>query len=388
MLTGVGCCQVRTRKMIPGSDAGSARNPQPDSEPVQMGPGEDAAKNSGTEEPRQAGAGNLPLALEASAAPNSSPAPPAPPFEGALEPPTIGDPGAQPEIHSTLASSPAGRADTILDFGGAGDLEIRAASLRGRAHRYGHGKRLSKTRQDDYCFQLSTDGRWLVVFVADGVGQAPESHVAATIATRRGCQLVVQAIDDGTHPSELRWDEDIAPRVAGFIVSEATRRFAMTEPHASEPTAAEVASMMSTTAAAAVISTAPDSETGMSFFAAAIAGDCSIWTLGLDEGWHSLTPLKNEGREIASNAVRGLPYLGDVLTFAGALRPGTALFLMSDGLGDPLGSGEGEVGRYLAPRWAAPPGPYEFARTLDFFRRAFDDDRTAVGIWASENGPK
>jgi hypothetical protein len=356
--------------MIPGSDAGSARNVQAPSDPVEVEPGEMDAQR--LEEPPEPGA----------ASPTTGT--PVPSSAGGLMPPAIGDPGSQPEIPSTLASTPAGRADTILDFGRAGDLEVRAASLRGRSHRYGHGRRLSTTRQDEYCFQLSTDGQWLIVFVADGVSQGPESHVAAQIATRRGCQLVTQTIDDGIHPADMPWEEDIAPRLAGFIVSEAIRRFNATDPQIAETNAAEVAAIMSTTAVAAVIRTTTDTEVGASFFAAGIAGDCSIWTLGTS-GWHSLTPLKNEGLEIASNAVRGLPYLGKVLTFEGAISPGSALFLMSDGLGDPLASGTGEVGTYLALRWIAPPGPYEFVCTLDFYRRSFDDDRTVVGIWPSRN---
>jgi hypothetical protein len=40
------------------------------------------------------------------------------------------------------------------------------------------------------------------------------------------------------------------------------------------------------------------------------------------------------------------------------------------------------VGTYLAGAWAEPPGPVAFVHHLQFDLRAFDDDRTAVAVWA------
>lgn len=300
-----------------------------------------------------------------------------------LEPPTIGDAGSQREISSTVISGSGGRADTVIDFGRAGDLEVRAASLRGRAHRYSDRGLVSKPRQDDYCLQLSEDGCWLVIFVTDGVGSGSDSHTAAAIASRRGCRLVVDVLNEGTHPADVRWDADIAPKIAGYIVHEARRRMHTTEPTEAPPLdTADVAAMMATTAVTGIIRTEADIDATVPYYAAMLAGDSSIWTMS-NRGWQSLTPIKNAEAEIASNVVRGLPYVGESMAFAGVLAAEEALFLMTDGLGDPLGSGQGEVGIYLGEQWRRPPGPYEFASTLDFFRKTFDDDRTAVGIWAT-----
>ncbi|WP_068425013.1 hypothetical protein [Piscicoccus intestinalis] len=63
------------------------------------------------------------------------------------------------------------------------------------------------------------------------------------------------------------------------------------------------------------------------------------------------------------------------------LGDGAALVLMTDGVGDPLGSGAGEVGTTLAQLWSRPPHPVEFAAQVAFGRKTFDDDRAALVVW-------
>ena len=57
------------------------------------------------------------------------------------------------------------------------------------------------------------------------------------------------------------------------------------------------------------------------------------------------------------------------------------LVLMSDGVGDPLGAGTGEVGQTLAESWRKPPYILTFAAQVEFARRSFDDDRTVIAVW-------
>jgi hypothetical protein len=57
-----------------------------------------------------------------------------------------------------------------------------------------------------------------------------------------------------------------------------------------------------------------------------------------------------------------------------------ALFLMSDGVGNPL-AWAADVQAALADRWATPPDPYTFGSQVDFARRTHVDDRTVVGLW-------
>jgi hypothetical protein len=69
----------------------------------------------------------------------------------------------------------------------------------------------------------------------------------------------------------------------------------------------------------------------------------------------------------------------------GRLQCGQALALVTDGVGIPLTVPE--IGGYLAESWAQPPGPVEFLHTLQFRARSFDDDRSAVVVWAPEAAP-
>lgn len=295
-------------------------------------------------------------------------------------PPVVGDPGSQQEVVAQLLSEPPGRADTVIDAGVVGALEVRASSVRGRSHRFAVSGHPARTRQDEYCLQATADANWLVVVVADGVSQGRFSHVAATIAARRGCQLVTDLLDAGREPSELDWDGEIAPKLAGYIVSEARRLAAATgEPDDAELSAREAARLMSSTAVIAVVGTSIR-ESGIPYVVSVLAGDSSAWVLA-DGEWSSLTAIKNEGAEIASMEVRGLPLVGACSTTDGALTAGEVLVLMTDGLGDALGSGSGDVGEFFSNAWKRAPDPHAFAAQLDFFRRSFDDDRTAVAIW-------
>jgi hypothetical protein len=55
---------------------------------------------------------------------------------------------------------------------------------------------------------------------------------------------------------------------------------------------------------------------------------------------------------------------------------------MSDGVGDPLGEADDDVGRTLGRAWARPPLQHRFTAQIGFGRKGFDDDRTVIGVWA------
>ena len=63
------------------------------------------------------------------------------------------------------------------------------------------------------------------------------------------------------------------------------------------------------------------------------------------------------------------------------LEPGHVLLVGTDGFGDPLGTGRGEVGMAFAGELREPPGTLRFASLLDFSRETYDDDRTLVALW-------
>ncbi|WP_158075702.1 protein phosphatase 2C domain-containing protein [Actinokineospora bangkokensis] len=291
---------------------------------------------------------------------------------GGFEPYSVGDPGRAASMVVPLPDTENWhRRDSVFD-GFTLHLPqerpaavVRAASIRGLAHRAS-----GKPRQDEYAYQLSQDGRFLVLCVADGISSGARSHQAAEVAARTGVALVAKELTS-TPPDSLDWDH-LVREVAGHIVKFARTRL----PGGEELTPEQVVSVMGTTATYAVLdllSLEVD---------AVMVGDTSIWVLTRDQ-WVPLTAVKNADSDIATSAVEALP----VVTARGRtplrsrLRPGEALVLMSDGVGDPLGRGTGAVGRFLAGAWQNPPHEIDFAAQVAFSKRSFDDDRTVVAVW-------
>jgi hypothetical protein len=244
---------------------------------------------------------------------------------------------------------------------------LRAASVRGLSHRaYG------KPRQDEYGYQLTPDGRYLVLCVADGLSSGLRSHLGAEVAVRTGAALLVNALA-GTAPAELDWDQ-IVGEVAGHIVAFARKRL----PDGEEMAVEDVVDWMGTTATYAVVDLAGE----VLDVHAVMVGDSSAWVLRAD-GWQALSAVKNAGADIATSAVEALPRVSqrDRPRLHATVHAGEALVLMSDGVGDALGDGCGEVGAFLGAAWRTPPHEVEFVGQVGFSRKSFDDDRTVIAVW-------
>lgn len=293
---------------------------------------------------------------------------------GGFTPYSIGDPGrAAGRVVPRADRENWHRRDSVFDgitFEAARvkrRLDLRAASVRGLSHRaYG------KPRQDEYGYQLTPDGRYLVLCVADGLSSGPRSHLAAEVAVRTGTALLVSALATTT-PAGLDW-EQIVGEVAGHIVTYARKRL----PGGTDMTVDDVVGWMGTTATYAVIDLADE----VLDVHAVMIGDSSAWVLRAD-GWDPLSEVKNAGAEIATSAVEALPRVGqrDRPRLRAKVSPGEALVLMTDGVGDPLGDGNGEVGAFLGTAWRTPPHEVDFVGQVGFSRRTFDDDRTVIAVW-------
>ena len=310
----------------------------------------------------------------------------------------VGDPGRQLEVAWRPSESWQSRPDVVLDWAACGDVEYRAASVRGLGH-----FQEARPRQDGYAVAFTPDRRWLVGCVADGVSSGSRSHLAADIAcqefTRRLAAELAQLA--GIPPADqwpeaaagLRWQqatdavtEQISLRATEFFREgyqrqgdeESLRRLAADGlPHQA------AAQVMATTAVAFVVASQADVDGLVPFALVVAAGDSSA--LLLSEGcWHPMTAVKNAGAELASSAVRPLPRQVTVTPVTGFLQQGQALAVITDGLGDPLGSGQGVVGRFLASRWTSAPDPLAFVNEVAFYRKTFVDDRTAVLVWAGQ----
>ena len=288
----------------------------------------------------------------------------------------VGDPGRAATVRAYPDPENWDHRDTVLDGvvlrgeEGVPPMVLRAASTRGRAHRY-----TGTVRQDAYAFRC--DGRFVVAGVADGLGSAPLSHVAANIVSQHGCHLIATRLGAGP-PEALDWAE-LLHVLSRKVLSAGHRRLAPGRPE--ELTVSEIATQLATTALFAVVDMRPvDGFRVVHIFR---YGDTSAWILRSGHHWEPQQPVKNEGTEVASSATDALPYLPErpPAPIRVYLGQNDVLALISDGIGDPLGNGTGTVGAFLAEKWRRPPEPLEFAAHVDFARRSHDDDRTAVAVW-------
>jgi Protein phosphatase 2C len=145
--------------------------------------------------------------------------------------------------------------------------------------------------------------------------------------------------------------------------------------------------VMSCTLVVAVLDRYPDEYGRLPVELAVLAGDSGAYRID-DGGLWLVAGGKDDGDSpVTSTAVRPLPGRVTPAAMAFDLEEGQGLVLVTDGLGDPLGDGDSEVGRELARRWRQPPTIDRFLLDVNFLRRTFDDDRTAVAVWQLPREP-
>lgn len=307
-----------------------------------------------------------------------------PQWSGGLTPYSVGDPGrAAKDVQPAPDLQCWDQRDTVLDgvlfTDGSGQraLELRAASVRGRSHRY-----YGKIRQDEYAYRCTADNGFLVAAVADGVSAGRFSHHAAQVVTRQGCVLIANRLRE-VEPDDLPW-VDVLEDLSAAVVAEGRRLLRQHEgsqlgadgldPHA-------IAGELAATALFAVVDLRSDIAERTAHLLA--LGDTSAWVLRSGTRWEAQQPIKNDGAMIATSATSALPMVPAELGPPRQITvgPGDALVLVSDGIGDPLGDGTGDVGAFLASVWRRPPAALEFAAQVDFARKSYDDDRTAIVLW-------
>lgn len=298
-----------------------------------------------------------------------------PPWRGEFRftPYEVGDPGRAAHLPAYPDPEFWDHPDTVVDgvvLRGSGDVPpaaVRAASVRGRSHRF-----YGTVRQDAYAFRC--DGRHAVLAVADGIGSAPLSHIAAMTVARWGTYEILRQLS-ATSPEALDWP-GLLQVLAAKVVTEGRNRLGRPD----LPGRA-VAGHLAATGLFAVVGMAPVD--GCHPVHLLAHGDSSAWVLRAGRHWEPLQAVKNDGADVASSATAALPYLPErppepVRT---ALAPADVLVLVTDGVGDPLGNGAGTVGGFLAEHWRCPPEPLAFAAQVDFARKSHDDDRTALALW-------
>ena len=223
-------------------------------------------------------------------------------------------------------------------------------------------------------FGATPDGRRVVLAVADGVSAATHSHLGARSAARAAVGLL-----SGDIPLEEIEPEELARAVARRVRSDtALREIPPAGEESVDPRS------FATTLSVAVIDRRGPSD----MLLLVGVGDSPVYMLDRSLGvWDRLAPLEESGERSAegapaSTATAALPTDADsVWCVRRQLDPHEAVFVMSDGLGSPLGPGGGDVGDYLAHAWQDPPDPLTMAMQAQFHRRTFNDDRSVVAAW-------
>lgn len=245
-----------------------------------------------------------------------------------------------------------------------GDLEVRAASVVGPAHRA--DPRKARYRQDAYRLAPGGRGKFLVVAVADGVSNAVLADEGANRAARLAVGRIQDELERCPDLEQLRADQ-VFPEVADQLTKLATRW---------QRNPAELA----TTLIAAVVPVVSRDPRGRRIWLGSLA-DSSAWRLG--GGWQHLAgQVKADYDPNALNAC--LPLNPKRATHELHWLPhGESLALMTDGLSDLLVDVEGAA-EELHRRWAAPPTLPELVRDMSFDAPGQDDDRTVVLVWTPE----
>lgn len=261
--------------------------------------------------------------------------------------------------------------DTIFDGWSTDHFTVRMASVRGYSHRY-HGI----PRQDDAEMVFHPESGTVLFAVADGVSGASESHVGATVA----CWKAVE-----TMQSQLVSDHVIDLAHAVLVTAQQLVETAADLLDQDQPTLATVEGLLATTLVAGYVQPGPEGA------AAAIVqiGDSGAWILHGNRYYPALGQKNDPNAQVISSAVSPLPRVPEHLAPIKFSLPLDAVLLIgTDGFGDPLGDGEGKIGRLFAEHLRTPLPARGLAHLLDFSRDTFDDDRALIAIWPKANGPE
>jgi hypothetical protein len=212
-------------------------------------------------------------------------------------------------------------------------------------------------RQDAFALRLAGTDE-LIAVVCDGVGSLPRSHEAAEFVARRLAHLACAGT--AWTPAFTTVNDELNLVARACEATDGT------------PLA------MATTALALRVKCDGPGWHGQ----AAWVGDSSLWHLDAGGSWSRCTAPEPDDQ------VEGVHCTSSTALPAAPLRVGElelhcddgALFLMSDGVGNPLAWVD-EVRATFAKWWAAPPELFDFGRQVGFARQSHVDDRTAVGLW-------
>lgn len=285
---------------------------------------------------------------------------------------TVGAPShsAEPTAISANFRSFPFRPDVVIDGWSTDAMTVRGVSQRGHLHRYS-----GAPRQDDFAVH-QVPGDRVIVVVADGVSAAGQSHLGASAAVKQAASWLRDRLTEDV--AQTDW-LTLMKNVAWELSEQAQTLFQLPDP---DPVRAE--KELATTLVCAVIDPI---DSGRLRAHIVSVGDSGTWLLSAGVFTDILCSKAMSGAEIASSAVTGLPWVPkELMPAVVEFAQGDVLLIGTDGVGDPLGNGDGGVGNLLREVLGVSPPPslIEFAHAVDFSREMFDDDRTLVAVWPRE----
>jgi serine/threonine protein phosphatase PrpC len=288
---------------------------------------------------------------------------------------TVGSPSptVEPSAIATDYYSLPFRPDVVIDGWSTDTMTVRGVSQRGHLHRYN-----GAPRQDDFALHRLTDGR-VIVLVADGVSGAPQSHIGASTVIKQAADWLHSNVGDDLANTD--WVA-LLKSAAWALTERAQTLLGLDAP---DPVRAE--EELATTLVCGVIES-----TGAHSLRAHLvgAGDSVAWLLSAGQFVEILGGKIVPTAGVASSAVVGLPRLpAEVTPMVVDVAENDVLLIATDGIGDPLGNGQGGVGNLFRDLLTKPSAPslIEFAHAVDFSRETFDDDRTLVAVWPRKQMP-
>ncbi|MGD0699408.1 MAG: protein phosphatase 2C domain-containing protein [Trebonia sp.] len=282
------------------------------------------------------------------------------------EPPVFVEPSTSGQVPWHLPSGTATPSGLAADGIRLGDLEVRAASMVGAQHRC---EEPALPRQDAYALGRTTDGQYLVIAVADGVGNSKHADLAARVAVSAATRELARTVETGGIPAI---DAGLLyTKIAGEMVGTGRDRGIRD---------ADVCAILIT----AVIPTGALANGTRPMWASWI-GDVSLW-IGRGGQLHRQTGERKTGLD--PNALAAvLPFNPDqVDERVVELGPYDRVALMTDGVSDSLDLVPGTL-EYFARQWSGPPPhPAAFLHSLCYDGPGQTDDRTAVVVWCGAGG--
>ena len=300
-------------------------------------------------------------------APPSVPAPPPVPAPEPWHPVTVGVPGPEFEAQAPGQYS-YDFPDSECDGWSNAMLTMRFASVRGARHRY-----YRQPRQDAVRAAVHETTGGLVFAVADGVSSASSAELGAIEACRAAVERTLDLLSARQQPLDF---VNVARHAAERLRQLAQWRLGGAQP----PEESVVAGLYATTLVVGAVR--PDGD-GCTVELCRI-GDSGAWLMEpATRRYQPLFPSKTGSDALlVTNEVAPLPRVPERLDgISTPLVPGRVLLVGTDGFGDPLGDGDGQVGALFAGQLAVPPPPLWFGHLLDFSRETFDDDRSLLAVW-------